>query len=157
MRTSRSRRALAVAMTAAASTVSCSADDPKIDITGVKACDVLDASQMATFGVDHISQDSTSAKSNTSSSGYSRCVWQSMSKYPNYYSIAVSLDSRRDNDWVGDKGKTTPISGSRASLLGHIMSVAAGPDRGVISIELLGARRPIREVTETVVNNLRAR
>lgn len=148
-------------------TAACSADEPELKISGLHACDVLDAAQLAAIGVDHVSQRSPASGAQGSSAqgsgareggeistGYSRCTWKS-SAAAAWSSVSVSLEPSRDNSWVGKKGKTEPVSGFRASLLGYQMSIAAGSDRGVVGIELLRAKKPIREIAGMVVENLR--
>ncbi len=155
-RTKRNARLVVLGVLVAAAGA-CSADEPKLDISGLHACDVLDSTQLDAIGVDHVSAQNPAgrAQGGGSNGDYTRCTWKSSPRTA-WYSISVSLQPSRDNAWVGKKGKTEPVSGSRTSLLGYQMSVAAGPDRGVIGIELLRAKKPIREITEMVVENLRS-
>jgi hypothetical protein len=142
-----------MAMVTTAAACSTGGSDEKIALKGVKACEVLTPAQLATYGVQKVTQDATQ---DALTGSFSRCVWQSPVGHP-FHSLAVSLDGDRINDWVGDKYKTERLSGLRASRTGSTLYVATGPERGVVDVEAEAATRPAREIAQAVVDYLRQR
>ncbi|TDB84744.1 hypothetical protein E1264_23610 [Actinomadura sp. KC216] len=69
------------------------------------------------------------------------------------YGLSVSLTAHRPNDFVRHSGeKTEPISGFDAAKFGDGISIATGPDKGVITIDPANQiKSPVREAAQAVV------
>ncbi|ALG12105.1 hypothetical protein [Kibdelosporangium phytohabitans] len=133
-------------------TAACSSggDEKQLDFGKVKVCEVLTRSQLLDYGVNRVTQE---AQNEGPDKSFSRCVWQSAPS-SDIYLLAVSFDSTRDNTWIGEKNKTEPVSGHRASLTTGMLWVATGPETGVLGIEGTKVKKPIREIGEAVVQRL---
>lgn len=145
------RRASLVAVAVLAAAAACSGDGESLELSGVRACDLLTKEQLADFGLDHVS-------SRSHSQGNSNCVWKSViASFGGGYGLSVSLTAHRPNDFVRNKGeKTEPIAGFEAAKLGDAISIATGPDKGVVTVDPSNqVKRPIRDVAEAVMENLR--
>ncbi len=125
--------------------------DKLLVLDGSKVCDVFTPAQILEYGVGSVSNE---ANNTGPENAYSSCVWQSISSVNGTRGLTVSFDNMQLNDWVGDKNETEPVSGYRASLASDIMSIASGPDFGVLTIDSRGAKKPIREIAEAAVARL---
>ncbi len=140
----------AVLVTVAA--CSSAVEDKYLVLDGSKVCEVFTPAQIFEYGVGSVSAESNNTGRDKS---FSNCVWKSISSVGGSRLLLVSFDTARLNDWIGDKNGTEPVSGYRASLFGDLISIAAGPESGVLTIDSRSAKKPIREIAEAAVARLK--
>ncbi|GAA4023589.1 hypothetical protein GCM10022247_54970 [Allokutzneria multivorans] len=124
--------------------------DKLLVLDGSKVCEVFTPEQILEYGVGTVSAQ---VKNSGPENAFSSCVWKSAGPSGTRL-LTVSFDNKQLNDWVGDKNRTEPVSGYRASLASDIMSIASGPDIGVLTIDSRDAAKPIRDIAEAAVARL---